>query len=191
MENLVRFGALELRISPVALLYGSLHLADMELSGLEFNTPRKTSGALPEPPPSGTADDTASGWGLPGLDLDVDMNDLFDGILKKLEPPEIGDLETVRLAESIQQESMQRYEALKGLFDKLRNGHGRRHCYANRSGVFPLPLADGVCSEYCATANNYTLTWRSPLGLQSRSAGFRVVFALRYHRVLFGARPCP
>jgi uncharacterized protein (TIGR03545 family) len=107
MANLFEFDKLAAGVELGPLLAGNVHVHEATLEGLRFGTTRTESGALPgapEPEPEPPPPD-------PGPTFEDRLNEL----LKKLEPPALDDLETVRAAKRLEEEGRQKLEAYEEL----------------------------------------------------------------------------
>ncbi len=105
MRNLFEFDRMAGGASAGGLLAGRLHVEELALEGLKFGTERSESGALPgaeaEPPEE-----------VPPPPEGGDLDRAFEDILKRLQPPPLEELESVRLARQVEEESRQRLERL-------------------------------------------------------------------------------
>jgi uncharacterized protein (TIGR03545 family) len=107
MSNLFRFDSMKADVNAGPLFSGRIHAEQLALDGLRFGGERKESAALPgapAPEPEAPPDPNA-----PCFEKSLEE------LLKRLEPPALDDLRTVRKAREIEEESkkrMARYEAM-------------------------------------------------------------------------------
>jgi hypothetical protein len=116
MTNLFQFDRLKADVGAGPLFSGRLHADELTLEGLRFGGDRTESGALPGvvPPPEPPPPDPAAS---PTFEKGI------EDLLKRLEPPALDDLHTVRRAREIEQESrdrLARYDAMSGKLEKAR-----------------------------------------------------------------------
>ncbi len=116
MKNLLEFSRAQAGIDPAALTQGKIHITTLLLNDIQFNTDRKTSGALPVPPEEKKEEE-------PPLPVNQETNDekysvekLFDQ-LKEFKPPDKDDLESTRAFKKLQKTAL---EKKKRLVDKAR-----------------------------------------------------------------------
>jgi len=107
MANLFEFDRMRADVNAGPLLSGRLHAEELALEGLRFGGARAESGALPgaEPPPPEPPPDPS----VPTFEQ------ALEDFLKRLEPPALDDLETVRRAREIEKQARERMARYEGM----------------------------------------------------------------------------
>ncbi len=100
MSNLFEFDKLAAGVELAPLFNGHVHISEMTLEGLKFGTARTESGELPTAPPLEPDP--------PAPDPGPTFEQRLEELLKKLEPPALEDLETVRKAREVEEEARKR-----------------------------------------------------------------------------------
>lgn len=106
MQNLFELETVKAGIEPGPLLSGQFHIDNLVLEGLKFGTPRKESGALSDAPPPEKEEP---------VEIKPTYEEALQNLMKKLEPPKLDELESVRIARRIESESKERLERLRGV----------------------------------------------------------------------------
>ncbi|MCU0723470.1 MAG: hypothetical protein MUC63_07635 [Planctomycetes bacterium] len=129
MRNLFEFKSLRGGIEASSLASGRLVIPELALEGLRFHTPRSESGALPagEPKPEEPPEPPKAETGKE--DFAKNLEAALDRLAETFAPPKAEDLQTVKAAKALEEESRKRYERLaaevkaldlKGRFERNR-----------------------------------------------------------------------